>query len=90
MKPIEVFCKFDFEGNITLVRIKVMDSEGELQIYNIIKSKLTNIKFTNGNEMVQGNLERFMFYECEIEVDAMVKTIILRYTIPNHIWQSMS
>ena len=87
MNPIEIFCKFDFEGNITPARIKVVDLEGMAHVYDIQKSKLINVKITNGVKLITCAMERFMDFECEIEVDNIIKVIKIRFVIPEHRWE---
>ena len=85
MSPIEVFCKFDYIGNIFPIRMKIVNEDGT-QVYDIKKSKLINIKFTNGVRIINSNLERFMDFECEIVVDELIKVVMLRFVIPEHLW----
>lgn len=86
LKPIDVICKHSKEGQITPLKIRVVDEDGENQEYRIKEYRdLTGMGTRTTSDGVYVKNDTLVF-ECKILSFDRVQTIRLYYNPTKMIW----
>ncbi|WP_092873714.1 hypothetical protein [Acetitomaculum ruminis] len=83
---VDVICQHSKDGSLIPMRVRVKDTEGEYQIYNIKEYKDLShqgTKLMPDGVFVTNNT---FVYECKIIVFGVKKLIRLYYELNNTIW----
>ena len=86
-EPLDVICQFNKDGSIIPLRIRIMEDDGEYHSYTVKSYRDMSYRGayeTSGGVFVSNGT---LFFECNIEVFGMKKTIQLYYETGNRLWK---
>lgn len=86
-RAVDVICQFTRDGTIIPIKIKLMDEDGESQIYRISAYKPL---MENGVHMMPSGIpvgNHVWIYECKIQVFGREKHVFLLYNTSSGFWR---
>ena len=86
-EPVDVICQFNKDGGIIPLRVRIVEDDGEYHAYTIQSYRDMSYRgayTTSGGVFVSNST---LYFECNIMVLGMLKTIRLYYDTGSRLWK---